>query len=193
MGTGIRTKTLILLATAAILGGGLFLFEEQLPKPNESGQQTKVRLFSFQEAQVSALRIVAPRYRLNLKKQASGTWVIQREQAVPAEEGTVVFLLNLLTTGQRDRSFEVPINRAADYGLSPPVATIDITLKDGSQHRLLLGNPTFDNLQLYAEIDPPPKPRQTMTVTLVPLDLQKAIERPLSEWERRPAPATPAP
>jgi hypothetical protein len=193
MATGIRTKTLILLATAAILGGSLFLFEQQLPAPNAPSQQTKARLFSFQEADVTALKIVAPQYTLNLKKQETGTWVIQREQEVPAEEGTVVFLLNLLTTGERDRSLDVPANRAADYGLLPPMATLEITLKDGTQHRLLLGNPTFDGRQLYAEIDPQPQPRDTMTVTLVPLDLKNAIERPLIEWERQPAPRSPEP
>ncbi|XFA73900.1 DUF4340 domain-containing protein [Thermosynechococcaceae cyanobacterium Okahandja] len=192
MAIGIRTKTLILLATAAILGGGLFLFEQQLPQPNGADQPVKAPLFGFQEADVVALRIVAPQYTLNLKKQETGTWLIDREQDVPAEEGTVVFLLNLLATGQRDRSLDVPASRAADYGLSPPKATIDITLKDGSQHQLLLGNPTFDGLQLYGEIDPQPEPRDTMTVTLVPLDLQNAIERPLIEWERQPRP-TPNP
>ncbi len=185
MVTGIRTKTLILLATAAILGGGLFLFEQQLPPPSGTREETKEPLFQFQEADVTALQIIAPQYNLNLKKQATGTWIIQGQTETPAEEGTVVFLLNLLTTGRRDRSLQVAASRAADYGLSPPWATIGITLTDGSQHQLLLGNPTFDGQQLYAEIDPEPEPRETMTVTLVPLDLKNAIERPLSEWQRQ--------
>ncbi|WP_298611553.1 DUF4340 domain-containing protein [uncultured Thermosynechococcus sp.] len=185
MATGIRTKTLVLLATAAILGGGLYLFEEQLPRPNAPNAKAKKPLFHFQEAAVVALKIVSPKYSLNLKKLETGNWVIDRGKQTPAEEGTVVFLLNLLTTGERDRSFEVPTKNAGEYGLAPPMATIEITLKDGQQHRLRLGDPTFDSLKLYAEIDPPPEPREKMTVTLVPLDFKNAVQRPLEEWERQ--------
>ncbi len=187
MASGIRTKTLILLATAAILGGGLYLFEQQLPSPTSSDTQTKKPLFAFQEDDVVALKIVAPDYSLNLKKLATGNWVIHREKQTPAEEGAVVFLLNLLATGQRDRSLDVPTERAKDYGLAPPMATVDITLKDGQQHRLRLGDTTFDGLKLYAEIDPPTQPQEKMTVTLVPLDLKNAVQRPLQEWERQQA------
>ncbi|MDM7325502.1 MAG: DUF4340 domain-containing protein [Thermosynechococcus sp. Uc] len=189
MASGIRTKTLVLLTTAAVLGGGLFLFEQQLPSPNSSDKQTQKPLFHFQEADVAALKITAPDYSLNLKKLATGNWVIDREKQTPAEEGAVVFLLNLLATGQRDRSFEVPTERAGDYGLAPPMATVDITLQDGQRHRLRLGDTTFDGLKLYAEIDPPAAPREKMTVTLVPLDLKNALQRPLQEWERRQPPA----
>ncbi|BAC08438.1 DUF4340 domain-containing protein [Thermosynechococcus vestitus] len=187
MASGIRTKTLVLLTTAAILGGGLLLFEQQLPNPNRSDTPIKKPLFHFQEADVVALKIIAPDYSLNLKKLATGNWVIDREKQIPAQEGTVVFLLNLLATGQRDRSLDVPTERARDYGLAPPRATVDITLKDGQQHRLHLGDTTFDGLKLYAEIDPPAAPRQKMTVTLVPLDLRNALQRPLREWERQQA------
>lgn len=187
MASGIRTKTLVLLATAAILGGGLYLFEQQLPSSNSSDTATKQPLFNFQEGDVVALKIIAPDYTLNLKKLATGTWVIVREKQIPAEEGTVVFLLNLLATGQRDRSLDVPTERAKDYGLAPPMATVDITLKDGQQHRLRLGDTTFDGLKLYAEIDPPTQPQEKMTVTLIPLDLKNAVQRPLQEWERQQA------
>ncbi|WNC87039.1 DUF4340 domain-containing protein [Thermosynechococcus sp. QKsg1] len=187
MATGIRTQTLVLLATAAILGGGLYLFEQQLPTPNSTDTAAKKPLFGFQEGDVVALKIITPDYSLNLRKLVTGHWVIDREKQTPAEEGTVVFLLNLLTTGQRDRSLDVPTERAGDYGLAPPMATVDITLKDGQQHRLHLGDTTFDGLKLYAEIDPPAEPREKMTVTLVPLDLKNALQRPLQEWERQQA------
>ncbi|MCX7854302.1 MAG: hypothetical protein N2383_16165, partial [Caldilineales bacterium] len=80
MATGIRTKTLVLLTTAAILGGGLYFFEQQLPPSNSSDTKTRQPLFSFQEADVVALNIIAPDYSLNLKKLDTGNWVIHRQK-----------------------------------------------------------------------------------------------------------------
>ena len=132
----------------------------------------------------------------------SSFWQMTEPEKVPASDGQVAFLLNLLATGKSDRSFTVPIARLAEFGLDQPTATITVQLSNQQTHQLLIGLPNFDRKSVYAQIDPPATTppattNQEMTVWLVPFDVYQAIDRPLSDWKLvpdRPLPAaTPSP
>lgn len=122
----------------------------------------------------------------------------QKAAAKAANDATVTFLTNLLVTGERqplspdDASknvLTIPANQRQNFGLTQPVATIDLRLKDGKTHRLLLGQANFNNTALYAEVDPPATPGPESKLVLVPNTFENAVKRPLSEWF--PAPSTP--
>lgn len=100
----------------------------------------------------------------------------------PASDAAVAFLLNQLTTGQRDREVTVAAADLGQFGLDNPAATVTLTLQDGKTHTLLVGNASFDDRFLYSRIDPQGEPRD-IAIALIPKDLEFAINRPLAEWK----------
>lgn len=124
----------------------------------------------------------------------------QKAVAKPANDATVTFLTNLLLTGERqplspeDESknvLTIPAKQRESFGLSQPFATIDLQLKNGKTHRLVMGQPNFNRTAFYAEVDPAPTPGPDLKIVLVPNTFENAIQRPLTEWF--PAPASPTP
>ncbi len=194
MATGIQTKTLILVATAAILGGSLYFWQAQLPPPTtEESATTSQPLFNVQESQITSLVIKSANQTLKLKLDSSGAWQITEPVTKTAEMGTVVFLLNLLSTVRTDKELSVPLTDAQEFGLAEPQATIEFTTTDQANHRLFLGAMTFDQNQLYAQADPPVIPSDPMTIVVVPLQFLDAINQPLTAWEAQAPAATPTP
>lgn len=194
MGTGIQTKTLILVATAAILGGSLYLFQQKLPPPvSEQAITTAEPIFNLQESQITGLVIQYSGQTLKLKRGEEGNWQILEPVVATAETGTVVFLLNLISTAKTEKSLTVPLQNAEEFGLAEPVATIEISTTDQGTQWLVLGGFTFDQNQLYAQANPPLIPTDPMTVIVVPLQFLDAINQPLSAWEAQPTPAPTAP
>jgi Domain of unknown function (DUF4340) len=124
----------------------------------------------------------------------SAFWQITEPEKVPANDGQVAFLLNLLATAKSDRRLTVPVSRLAEFGLDQPTATITVQLTNQQTHQMRLGLPNFDRKLVYAQIDPPaetkpetkPDMKQEVTVLLVPFDFYSAIDRPLSDWKLVP-------
>jgi Domain of unknown function (DUF4340) len=115
-------------------------------------------------------------------ERVAGQWQLSAPLKVPANEPTVAFLTNLLTTTQRDRTLNVSPDRAAEFGLDKPMGTIGITLTDQQKHKLVLGKLSFDRTWLYALIDPDPQAKE-LVVSLVSPQFANAVDRDLKEWQ----------
>jgi Domain of unknown function (DUF4340) len=115
-------------------------------------------------------------------ERVDGKWQLSAPLKVPANESTVAFLTNLLTTTQRDRTITISPDRAAEFGLDQPTATIAITLTDQTKHRLILGKPSFDRTFMYAQIDPDPNAKE-LAVALISPQFANAVDRELKEWQ----------
>ncbi|NJN48923.1 MAG: DUF4340 domain-containing protein [Alkalinema sp. RL_2_19] len=209
----LQRPSLVLLLSAALLAGGVALYETQ-KNPNSSSsdvdQSASQKVFNFSEDAIAVLTIAtarsatapdsspppspAPQAPIVALRKIDGQWQLSAPLKVPADESTVLFLTNLLTTAQRDRTLAVSRDRAAEFGLDNPLATIDITLTDQQKHKLVLGKPSFDRTVLYAAIDPNPEEEQ-LTVALVSPQFANAVNRELQEWQavkdENPADAAP--
>ncbi len=115
-------------------------------------------------------------------ERSSGQWRLSAPLKLPANPATVAFLTNLLTTTQRDRTLVVSPDRAAEFGLDQPTGTISITLADQTQHKLVLGKPSFDRTFLYTLIDPDPQAKE-LSVSLISPQFANAVDRDLTEWQ----------
>ena len=105
----------------------------------------------------------------------------------PANEPYISFVLNLLVEGKSDRTLTVSPAKLQEYGLDKPLATIEVKLKDGKTHKLILGKPDFNRSFLYAQADPGDGKTQDLEVSLVQIDFEYAVKRPLSEWQETKA------
>jgi hypothetical protein len=115
----------------------------------------------------------------------------QVEENVPAENAAVAYLTNLLEAGQSQRTIIMsePAKQIPEYGLNEPIATIEIKLKNGEKHRLLLGKPEANQNFLYAQVDPPENQAESVEVLIVSTDFENAVDRPVADWKQKEKPA----
>jgi len=114
-------------------------------------------------------------------------WKLTSPITGPANDGNIAFLLSQLSTGSSDQTWTIAPDRLQEFGLKPPAATVTITLKDGTTHRLVLGAVSFDGANVYAQVDPPGDGEQT--VVLLPISFEEAaVSRALEDWQAPPAP-----
>ena len=201
-------KTPLILLVSALLLGGYVYFSELKKQPQPQTTQPEAKpIFAFKEADVQSFIVQTARQTLRFEqmpiaalsgqKELSQTtlWQMVAPEKTTADPATVAFLLNLIVTATSDRALLTPITRQAEFGLNPPIATIEVKLANQQSHRLLLGKPNFNHQFLYAVADPIVNSSQDLAVLQVAINFQNAIDRPLSEWKQaKPAPkASPSP
>ena len=143
----LQRTTLVLLVLAILLGGFVYFYEFQWKSQQEQVKKKKQQLFAFKEDDVKALKITTPSETINLERspEAGKTkWLMKSPDSVPANDGTVAYLLNLLETEKTEQSVNTPPSELAQFGLKQPQATIDITLNNQKTHKLVLFCREFD-------------------------------------------------
>ncbi|NJR67489.1 MAG: DUF4340 domain-containing protein [Synechococcales cyanobacterium CRU_2_2] len=195
-------RNTFLLVLVATLGMGAFFVSEVIlaPKP-EQADVADGNLFAFEEAEIQAIQIQRPDLTLAFEKRDSppegeSDWRMTKPETIQASDGAVAFLLNLLATGNVQQTLEVAGDRKAEFGFDQP-AIVNVTLANGKEHVLVLGQANFDRSAFYALTDTPPN-APTLSVRLVSIDFEPAINRPLEEWKytaelKLPDPPTPDP
>ncbi len=188
----LSTSTLIVLGLAIGLAGGISYWELVGKSRQEEQAIKKAKLFNFTEKDVKAITITKPKETLKFERVKVGEWQMIAPQKKPANDAPIAFLLGQLTNVERvqENDITIPAADRAKFGLAVPSATIQVTLENGNNHRLILGNMDFSGTALYAEIDPPTE-ATSLPIALVPIDLQNAVNRNLSEWQAPAKPATP--
>ncbi|MGQ4649349.1 DUF4340 domain-containing protein [Lyngbya aestuarii] len=179
----LQRTTLVLLISAILLGGLVYVYEGQVAPKQEAAKATKQPLFSFEEDQIKSVTIYLDdeTWEFEQVSQQEPRWRMKQPQDAVASSAAVAFLTNLLVDGESDRTFTVPVSQRQEYGLDKPMATVAVELKNQEVHQLILGKLDFNGSFLYGE---KPQNRQSgqIEVLLVPKDFEYAVNRPLSEW-----------
>lgn len=182
----LQRTTLGLVLIAILLGGFVYFYEFQLKTQQEAVKKKQQQLFSFKEEDVKSLKITTPSETIALERSAKPDktkWLMKSPDTVPANDGTVAYLLNLLETEKSERTLSATPSQLTEFGLKQPQATIDITLNNQKQSKLVLGKQSFDNRFLYAQNQFTTKPDGNVEVVLVSQKFEDAINRSLSEWK----------
>ncbi|MCJ8282613.1 MAG: DUF4340 domain-containing protein, partial [Rivularia sp. ALOHA_DT_140] len=182
----LQRTTLVLVVLAILLGGFVYFYEFQWKSQQEQVKKKQQQLFSFKEDDVKALRITTSSKTINLERSPESgktKWLMKSPDKVPANDGTVAYLLNLLETEKSERTLNASTSKLVEFGLKQPQATIDITLNNQKNHKFILGNPNFDNRFIYAQNSFATKPDGNVEVVLVSKKFENAIKRSLSEWK----------
>jgi hypothetical protein len=182
----LQRTTLILLASALLLGGFVYVYEIRGASEREAVKTTKEPIFSFKEDQIQSLTIYIDEETLEFERVSGQqtSWRMKKPKDVPASDAAVAFLLNLLAEGKSERSFPIQRNQLQEYGLDKPSATVKVKLKNQQIHWLMLGKPDFNRSFLYAQADPSTQ-TPPLKVLLVPIDFDYAVNRPMSEWQSK--------
>ena len=209
----LQRTPLILLLIALLLGGVVLVYETQGKPRQEADEAKKEQLFGFKEEEVQTLDLATQTQKFSFVKTPAGrlgadqksnpkpdakqpdrsqknspgpsVWMMTAPTKVLAEDASVAYLLNLMATGQRQQSFTIPAAKLAEFGLDKPLAIVQVKLSNQKTHQLVLGKPNFDRSAMYAQVDPPTPPTGDLPVTLVAIDFENAVNRPLPEWQSK--------
>lgn len=183
----IKRTTWFLVVLAVLLGGiTAVVVQTQEPASQEAEEQNQQDIFAFSEEQVQSLSLQTQSDRFKFQREGDGWQMVEPEQA-PASEASIVFLLNLMTTGKSDRAISVPAADRAEFGLDEALATIEVTLDNQETHKLVLGGYDFNRSFIYALADPPDDENAEMQVLLVSPNFENAVTRPYEEWKQTAA------
>ncbi|MBE9013499.1 DUF4340 domain-containing protein [Pseudanabaenaceae cyanobacterium LEGE 13415] len=181
-----QRTSLILVFAALVLGGYVYYTESQKPPQVDEAKSDEKPLFNFKEQDVQAFTVQTPKQTVVFEK--SPNWTMKKPEVAPADESSIAFLLSLLASGKSDRAFTIPASRKSEFGVDQSSAIVDIKLANQQTHRLVIGKPNFNRNFLYALVDPPAN--QDLSVLLIPINFQNAVDRPLIEWKRdKPKPS----
>ena len=178
-------NTWILISLAGILGFGIYLYEIHFLPSEKTAEEQRKQIFTFTEEEVKTLTIELPDQTLRFERinQEFNPWRMKEPEDVPASSAAIAFLLDALAEEEKKRNFSVPVQKLSDYGLDKPIAKIHVTLEDGAEHQLNLGQPDLRGKLVYAQTDPANQTGKEVEVILVPINFQYAIERDLAEWK----------
>ncbi len=179
--------TLILVFLALGLGGFVYFYEIRGEPQREEIKTQKQQIFSFTEDDIQSLAVKTKDITLNFKRNpeaGNSRWLLISPITEPANDAIVAYLTNLLVQGQSDRTLSTPANQLGEFGLDQPLATININLKNQTNHQLILGKPNFNDSFLYAKTDSPTPGNGNVNILLVSTDFENAVNRELSEWKK---------
>ncbi|AFY57137.1 hypothetical protein Riv7116_4723 [Rivularia sp. PCC 7116] len=183
----LQRTTLVLVLLAILLGGFVYFYEFQWKSQQAEVKKKQQQLFSFKEEDVKNLKITTPSETITLERAPESDktkWLMKSPDNVPANDGTIAYLLNLLETEKSERTLNPPASQLGEFGLKQPQATIDITLNNQKTHKLVVGSkPSFNNQLVYAQKNLATKPDGNTEVILVSNKFENAVKRSLSEWK----------
>lgn len=146
--------TLLLLASAIALGGGVLLFENRGggSDPMQTADDAQGEpLLPFEESAIARLTLDrADAEDLTFFKDESGTWQMSAPEEQVAEDGAIAFLLSQLTRPS-NRVVSVDSSSLSDFGLDDPEATITLEAED-STYQIRVGSADFGGDQRYVQV-----------------------------------------
>ena len=186
----IARSTYVLLAIAIVVAIAALAGQ----RPEDGVPDT---LLGIEEADIEAVTIDSGDRTLALERREDG-WQMLQPEVVPAETGTVVFLLNLLATEPHQEPLTIAPSEAAEFGFAAPLGEIDVAA-EGNRYQIVLGDYDFSNQSIYALVTGIPDSADLdgdLPVYLVSPNFEAAIAQPLEAWKAAegaaPVPSVPA-
>jgi hypothetical protein len=182
----LQRSTWILVAVALGLGAVVLVGEGVRQSTSETQETAGDPLLAADESEVTTFTVRRQGETLSFEL-TDGEWMMTAPEAEAAEPGAIAFLLNSITQDDILRRLTLAPGEEADFGFDNPPGEVDITLADGSQHTLLLGDVAPGNTAVYVLWDAPELPLdpedEPISLYLAHPNLVNAINRPLAEWQ----------
>ncbi|YAI82508.1 MAG: DUF4340 domain-containing protein [cyanobacterium endosymbiont of Rhopalodia sterrenbergii] len=172
------------MIVAVFLCISVYIYEIKFQQQQLQIKSNNKKLFNFAEEDIKNITIKIQQDTLRFQRTEDDKryWKMTQPKQEKANDATISFLINLLVTGESDRRFTISTSQQKDYGLSNPLATIEVILTDGKKHQIVLGNSDFNDSFLYAQVDPNNQETTELIINLVPKNYQYAIDREIDEW-----------
>ncbi|HHP7243664.1 MAG TPA: DUF4340 domain-containing protein [Elainellaceae cyanobacterium] len=185
----VKATTIFLITIAVVLGIIVYAELQGTGNPNNSDGETQP-IFAFEEDDVESVAVTTGSDAVAFERDDTSDWQMTEPEQSPASDASIAYLLNLLATGESDRTLTVPRADLDNYGLEQPAASITVELENETDHQLLLGNLDFNGSFIYAQADPSLEPTgDEVDILLVSPDFENAVSRPIDDWKEQPGEA----
>ncbi len=111
------------------------------------------RVFDFDPAAVQSLRIERDGAKPVTGQRDMNTWAIESPENVPANPQVWERVAATLASLKNDRTVKESAEDVSEYGLDPPLLTVDATLDDGQTIRVTAGEKDPFETHRYARVD----------------------------------------
>lgn len=140
-------RTLLMLAVLLGLGGYIYFIDLDRQRTAADAKT----LLQFDSDAVTRVALVYPDRELHLAKDAAG-WNITAPLEARADTSAVDNLVNAVNQAEVSRTLDDPQPDLTLYGLDSPVATVRLTLEDGTQLPLIrIGKDTPVGYSVYVQ------------------------------------------
>ena len=164
----IKKPTLIVLVCAILIGGAVYYFQWRSSKNPPAVADNGKAAFTMQSAQVTALAIThagkTGEPEIRLAKQ-DGKWDMTQPIETGANQSAANGITDALASANITQTEPETPDRLKVYGLSSPRLELDFQLKDGTKHKILMGDKDFTGSYVYSLID------NRKNVSLLPLSI----------------------
>lgn len=147
-----------LIVAALVLAGlaGLVWWSNKREAAKTAAGDTKAppKILTLTEGDITGLEIEhRGQPAIVLAKDESGKWKITAPQPLAADQGMVSGVTSAASLLSSDHVVDENPTELASYGLDPALISLKITMKDGSTHRLRIGEETPDKSGVYVTRD----------------------------------------
>jgi len=150
--TGLLTATGLLV----VLGGTVWYFNKHPKAPDTPATPASPKILTLPEDQIAEIRIAKSGADAIVLKNTNNQWAIAEPQQMPADQDTVKSITGSLASFTGDRLIDEKPGDLNGFGLATPSEEIDVTLKNGTVNKLLLGSDTPSGSDTYAKLDGKP-------------------------------------
>jgi len=148
-----------LIAALVLLGlGGAVYYSEKHPPQPKSDVKTE-KILALEQDQIKKIRISRPSGgdTVELEKGDDGKWRMTEPKPYKADESSVSSMVSSLASLNADTVVNEKNSDWKSYGLEPGKIAVQITLKDGKEKKLLLGDDVPTTSGAYAELQGDPR------------------------------------
>jgi hypothetical protein len=171
-----KRSTLILLLVAVALGAAVYyvMRQDKARGTGRDSEEASKPAFDFKREDVSALTLTREGQTVRLENQ-SGKWQIVEPVKTEADEIAVDSLVGDLTGATVERTLVLTEGLRQGSGLESPAVTVEVKLKNGTQHKIALGKQDPTGAAVYAKLD------QNQDVALVGPSLLTSANKSLND------------
>jgi hypothetical protein len=173
----VKNSTLIVLVLAILLGGGVYYYNSRSSTPAKSAD-TPVPVLTLEPADVTAFEIAHPGKAdtpaIRFEKQKDD-WQIAQPIQTDADQTSaqgIVDQVSALTSSQSEPNTP---DRLKAYGLDPAAVSLQIQMKNGMKHTVLIGDKDFTGMNAYGLVD------GGKNVSLLPVVLLTSCDKSVDE------------
>jgi Domain of unknown function (DUF4340) len=178
----IKRSTLIVLVCAILLGGGVYFYQQRQAKENSLPKETSKPAFSFQGQDVTSFSLSHPaepnQPTIRFEKHG-GSWQIVQPVQTGADQSTAQGIVDQVAEARVGETEPGSADRRKVYGLDPPQTTLELQLKNGARHTLLIGDKDFTGDSVYTLAD------NGQNVSLLPVSLSTSASKSLDDLRDR--------
>ncbi len=173
-----RTKylnTLVAVAILASLWGGFTYYDKRKSRePSKTESKPEEKVLNVESSHVRSFTLKPRNGEPFVCQREGGTWAIVEPRKLPADQSNVSSFLNNLTTATVDEVVDPHASNLKDFGLDPPVTTVEISTDTKPERfTLLLGDETPTSGGLYAQVAG--NPRVVMLASYMKSSLEKNL------------------